>query len=208
MISSIIKINMTIFVFVFAFSAQAQEEYHFDLPHFENFLTEQQIRSIRKNPDRLLKRYTQEIYRISDDGTLDEKKLEQYRISKHAMARARKIGELLAADLDGNGVITRKELSNSISDGRYFNRANAALLFLESDTDENDEVSFLELSKQADIEVQRSTSNRYHRYDRADIGDRLMAFDQNNDGKVTIPEVANGIDIIAGKENCSTICQD
>jgi len=190
---------------VVSFPAIAQEGHKFDRAHFENLLTDQQIRMIKRSSDRVLKQYTQELYRISDDGILTAEKLERYRVSNHAMARARKIAELLGADLDGDGVVTREELSKSVGNARRFNRANAALLFLDADKDKNDEVSFAELSSHADYEVRNGRNARVHN---RSVSDALMAFDKNADGNVTISEISKGIDIIAGNVSCSNVCQD
>jgi len=178
----------------------AQDIDQINKEHFSKLISEKVIRQIERNPDRYLKLYTQQLYRITNDGNLTVGIFDKYKEATHAVARATKIAALLKADINGDGLVTREELSYGT--GNNHNKANMVLQFVEADVDHNNAATFQEISEHADKSI-RSQNSRFQRRNNFD----LMVFDNNQDGSVNVTEIAESIKIISKQNFCKTVCQ-
>jgi hypothetical protein len=105
-----------------------------------------------------------------------------------AKARAAAILPLLMADLDGDGVINREEVTVAEDALASAGRSRLEAVFEKADADGNAVISTAELADLGEAAAQAAISPS--RMAQAKI---LMGFDADGDGKVTLTEVRQGL---------------
>lgn len=147
----------------------------------------QQRRSIQTDPQAVLKRTVQQLYRLDADGVVTREDFDRLESVQAAQIRSQKIGSFLAYDLDGNLSVEREEVSAFAEANRNRNgRAEIEIAFLNNDSNDDGALSIEEISifvKNDNKKLRRGNSQR----------EQLQLFDVNGDGTVSVQEVSEAI---------------
>ena len=149
------------------------------------------MKTIKADPDA----YLQDVAAlIAGSGQGDAITSEQVAVAvalERAHARVGAMAPLMAADLDGNGDISRDEMLAAATALRADGRARLNLAFVKADADGDAVVSGAELVALGDAAAMAAMGPA--RLAEVKV---LMGFDADGDGRVTLAEVKTGVDAI------------
>lgn len=154
---------------------------------------------IERSPEKFLDDLVVIITGYGKDGAIDLVGLQNLVAMERAQARATGFWRLQDADLDGDGAIAGGEMRHKAAASDARARGRLILYFGKADANADGRVSADELQAYANAVALESYSE-----DRAAQLYAVMAFDNNRDGRVTLPEAKAGIDLTlsrAAQEN-------
>ena len=146
--------------------------------------------------DQVVQLTVKQFFELAPRGTLSEAVIEASKKKTIATARARFLAQYLGYDLDGDGAISKIEMS-----GLYGNEAAKVITLLgTADLNNDGDISVEELRKAATDQAGQQR-NRYH------VG-YLMAFDLDEDGVVGVEELLKGLRMLEVLEPTGSKLQD
>ncbi len=189
-----LKITAAIFLTISPLQAQTDTtssgEYIVTLPN--NIL-----RRIRQNPDKFVQSTIKTLFRISTDGIVTQDTINAFHQLNVAKTRSKWLYSALLYDLDGDMQIDAGEIAALGAILSTDDNAKFQTLLALSDTDRDGGLSLDEIRANADKQAQKTRVDA--------MASILMAFDMDQDGRVTPGEIGPAI---ASLQNQDSVAQD
>ncbi|WP_162891764.1 EF-hand domain-containing protein [Profundibacter amoris] len=143
------------------------------------------LQQIRRNPEQFVRNTINTLFRVSTNGIVTKETLETYHMSQIARSRSSSLQNAFIYDLDGNMQIDAVEITSLGAVLSTRDNAKLQTLLATADTNQDGTLSLEEI---------RANASRQANQTRLDvlIG-ALMAFDVNQDGRVTPGEIGLAI---------------
>ena len=149
------------------------------------------LKTLQDNPDRFVAEAAGVILGYGGADGIDATGLEQAVLAARAQIRARELRRLLTADLDGNFAIDATELDIALRAASATMRGRLLGWHLEADRNADGVAGWDEIRGFAARAAQKGFNDS-----RAEAIRRLMVFDLDQNGCVTVPEVRAAVTIL------------
>lgn len=146
---------------------------------------------LSRNPQRFLQDMADLIAGYGEDGALGEDAIAAFVGLERARVRAFHVRQLMQADIDGDGDISRSELDGLQRVKSAWLRGRLEIQFRRADTDRDGRVSAQELRADASARALQSLPAAKEEELRA-----VLRFDLDGDGAVTLDEVMEAVAIL------------
>lgn len=186
------KITAAVFLAISPLQAQtdtpASGEYIVSLPN--NIL-----RRIRQNPDHFIRNTISTLFRISSNGIVTQETIDTFHQLKVAKTRSKWLYSALLYDLDGDMQIDAREIETLNSVLNSNENAEFQTLLALSDTNQDGDLSLDEIRANADKQAEKIHLDA--------LTSVLMAFDMDQDGRVTPDEIRPAITSLQEQESAA-----
>jgi hypothetical protein len=146
------------------------------------------VESLRERPEQGLEEISEVVLGFGRDGRIDAAGIEDMIAVRRASMRATALRRLLAADLDNDGALTRREIGAVMATLPATLRARLVMSHRQADIDKDGTVIASELRDWGEAVARKNVSET-----RAENWRRLMLLDIDEDGWLTIHEAAEVI---------------
>lgn len=173
---------------------------------FAQLLPERILKQIVRDKDGVLRQMSNTLFQLAPDGVATVEAIRIFRLRNDAHNRSRALSQFLRFDLDGDGQIDKDEIASLSPYLPANQRSELTLAIVENDKDADGELSAQEISAAANNVVSIKNNLR-----RSDQFEAIMSFDLDQDGQVTLPEIAKviaSVDTSAVASTRSTIRRD
>ena len=151
-------------------------------------IPETAVRQVMDDPQRYFEDMTDLIAAYGVDGAITAEQVDTSIAFEQAKARSYVMSVLAGGDLNCDGVLTSDELRRTKAAVSASARAKLQRCFVQADVDGDGKVSASELAAYGQLAADKAVSPTEIKTTKL-----VMAFDANDDGKVTVDEVRKGL---------------
>lgn len=149
--------------------------------------------AVTRDSDKAIRQFSELLKSIAPDSVLTQEKIEVYQRSSLADVRASEMRDIIQFDLNFDGIVTEKEVSDFNADRRTRTpRVEVEIMLIKYDADDDGALSYDEIRaaiREKSKDVKWGSKYRLH----VARVESLLHFDLNADGEVTVREIVQGV---------------